>query len=139
MDWIQIAIIVGIVFVLAVVFGSKASAPSLFEGIMFFLGVGVVLLISVDRWIGWVNWVVNNAKTVFGMADQKFDFSETINALKSGDISRTKAGTITITGVLAIAALRFVSIFLAFVIGAVVGIIIKVWANVLGFSIGGLI
>lgn len=139
MNWIPVIVLVALVFILAAIFGSKASAPSLFEGILFLLGFSSVILVSTDRWIDGINWIVNNSRTLFGMADKKFDFSETISAMKAGEISKTTAGTITISGVLAIGAIRMFTSVLALLIGFILGIITKVWMKYYNIGFSGLI
>lgn len=139
MNTLTIILLIIIVAVFAIVFGSKARAPSLFESLLFIAGFSMVILISTERWISWINYGINKLRMIFGMANKKFDITETLKALKSGDIDQTMAGTITITCILSLLALRLVTSLLALLAGIIVGICVKTWMIRYGISIEGLI
>lgn len=139
MNTLTLLVLLAVVVIFAVVFGSKARAPSLIEGLLFLGGFGAMILISVERWIGWANWIVNHIWMAKGMAKQKFNITDTINALKSGQINTTTAGTITITGLGALVALRFFTTILALLAGLIFGIIVKIWMINYGIDLEGVV
>lgn len=139
MSTITLIILVAIVAIIAIAFGSKASAPSLMESILFILGFGSVILIGTERWINWINMMVNNARSIFGIVNEKWDITDTIGMFKSGEMNKTTAGTITVSAILLIASFRLVTTVFALLAGMALGMVAKVWMEVYDIGISGII